>query len=135
MILVDTSAWIELLRGRRRTQFAIATRGDTIVTCLPVVQEVLQGFDDDEAYAVAAAGFRDIATLDDPLPRAIFDDAIALFRKARRAGVTIRSSVDCLIAACAIRHDAVVLHADRDFDHLARVSSLRVESLPGLETM
>ena len=43
---------------------------------------------------------------------------------ARRAGLTVRSSVDCLIAACAIRHSLTVLHHDRDFDLLAKVSAL-----------
>jgi len=37
----------------------------------------------------------------------------------------VRSSVDCLIAACALRHDLDVLHRDRDFPVLARVSRLR----------
>jgi predicted nucleic acid-binding protein len=47
-----------------------------------------------------------------------------LYRRARRAGVTIRSDVDCLIAACAIRHDLTVLHRDRDFDKLGRIAPL-----------
>jgi hypothetical protein len=42
-----------------------------------------------------------------------------------RAGFTVRSGVDCLIAACAIRHGLTVLHADRDFPALARVSPLQ----------
>jgi predicted nucleic acid-binding protein len=40
-------------------------------------------------------------------------------------GVTVRSPVDCLIAACAIRHGATALHRDRDFDLLARITSLQ----------
>jgi predicted nucleic acid-binding protein len=55
----------------------------------------------------------------------VFLEAADLFRSARRAGVTVRSSVDCLIAACAIRHQIEVLHIDRDFAGLARLSSLR----------
>ena len=48
-----------------------------------------------------------------------------LYRRARRAGITVRSGVDCLIAACAIRHGLTVLHSDRDYPSLARVSALR----------
>lgn len=129
MILVDTSAWVEILRGNRRQEFARATAGDEVVTCLPVIQEVLQGIDDNDAYHVAAAAFADIRTLEDPLTREIFESAIQLYRSARRSAVTVRSSVDCLIAVCAMRNGAVVLHADRDFDHLARVSTLRVRRL------
>jgi predicted nucleic acid-binding protein len=47
-----------------------------------------------------------------------------MYRSARRAGVTVRSGVDCLIAACAVRHGLTVLHHDRDFDQLARVVPL-----------
>jgi len=129
MILVDTSAWVEILRGNRRHEFARATAGDEVVTCLPVIQEVLQGIDDNDAYHVAAAAFADIRTLEDPLTREIFESAIQLYRSARRSAVTVRSSVDCLIAVCAMRNGAVVLHSDRDFDHLARVTTLRVRRL------
>ena len=54
----------------------------------------------------------------------IIDQAVNLYRRARRAGVTVRSGVDCLIAACALRHNLTVLHADRDFTNLARISAL-----------
>jgi predicted nucleic acid-binding protein len=52
--------------------------------------------------------------------------AVDLYGQARRRGLTVRSSVDCLIAACAIRHDLELLHRDRDFPALAKVSALRV---------
>ena len=129
MILVDSSAWIEVLRGNRREEFARATAADEVVTCLPVMQEVLRGIDDDDAYHVAAAAFADIRMLEDPLTREVFDSAIQLYRNARRSAVTVPSSVDCLIAICAMRSDAVVLHTDRDFTHLARIAALRVRRL------
>jgi len=56
-------------------------------------------------------------------------EAANLFRAARRAGLTVRSGVDCLIAACAIRNGLTVLHRDRDFDVIARVSSLEVRDI------
>jgi hypothetical protein len=52
--------------------------------------------------------------------------AADLYRRARRAGITVRPSVDCLIAACAIRADVAVYHVDRDYDALSRVTALRV---------
>lgn len=55
----------------------------------------------------------------------VFEEAAILYRLGRRAGFTVRSSVDCLIAACAIRHDLVVIHRDRNFGALAKISSLR----------
>lgn len=59
----------------------------------------------------------------------MIEEAIGLYRAARRQGVTVRPSVDCLIAACAIRHDLEVLHRDRDFVQIARVSALRERDL------
>ena len=49
---------------------------------------------------------------------------MALYRAGRRSGLTIRSSVDCLIAACALRHGLTVLHHDRDFELLRQVAPL-----------
>jgi len=63
------------------------------------------------------------------LSERVYLDAVSLFRAGRRIGVTIRSSVDCLIAACAIRNDLEVLHRDRDYAALARVAALRHRAL------
>ena len=129
MILVDSSAWIEILRGRRREAFASVAPDSEIVTCLPIIQEVLQGFDNAAVRRVARAALNNVPTIEEPLTRPVFDEAIQLFLDARRAGLTIRSGVDCLIAACAIRNDAMLLHVDRDFTKLAKVSPLRVQLL------
>ena len=129
MILVDSSAWIEILRGNQRDEFARAIDDDEVVTCLPVIQEVLQGIDDERAYSLAFSAFAHVPILEEPLTREVFDDAIRLYRAARRSGVTVRSGVDCLIAACAMRNGAVVLHSDRDFTQLARVAPLRERRL------
>jgi hypothetical protein len=59
----------------------------------------------------------------------VFEEAVGLYRGARRGGLTIRSSVDCLIAACALRHDLTVLHRDRDYPSLGRVSPLKSRAL------
>jgi predicted nucleic acid-binding protein len=98
---------------------------DDIVTCLPVVQEVLQGFLDERAYLLARDAMNALPIVESPLGREVFEEATGLYRSARRAGLTVRSGVDCLIAACAVRHGLAVLHIDRDFDALARVSPLR----------
>ena len=55
-----------------------------------------------------------------------YDDAAALYRRCRRQGATIRSLLDCLIAAVAIRTGVPLLHIDRDFDALARHTELEV---------
>lgn len=130
MLLVDTSVWIEVFRKPSRLRFS-AYDLEQVVTCLPVVQEVLQGFPDDRAYRKAREALLSFPIVEAPLQTEVFEEAVVLYRNARRAGVTVRSGVDCLIAACAIRNDLTVLHLDRDFSGLAKVSPLK-EQHPAL---
>jgi predicted nucleic acid-binding protein len=105
---------------------------DRVVTCLPVVQEVLQGFDDERAFAVAKLAFEAIPCLDSPLAGTVVDRAVDIYRRVRRAGITPRSSIDCLIAASALRHGPTVVHCDRDFPAIAPVVGLRQVNVASL---
>jgi hypothetical protein len=125
VVLVDTSVWIEVFRTRGRFSLEQVVEFDDVVTCLPVIQEVVQGFRNERAFALARDAMHALPVVESPMPRAVFDQAADLYRSARRGGVTVRSGVDCLIAACALRHGLEVLHHDRDYDALTRVSSLR----------
>ena len=125
--LVDTSAWIELFNGGRDLRSLVET--DEIVTCLPVIQEVLQGFRDERPFRLARDAMLSLPIIESPLEEAVYLEAASLYRSARRAGLTVRSSVDCLIAACALRHDLTILHRDRDYDAIARISALRVDRM------
>jgi predicted nucleic acid-binding protein len=102
---------------------------EEVVTCLPVIQEVLQGFDDQRAYHLAREALFALPVVKSPLSDEVFQLAIDLYRSARRAGLTVRSGVDCLIGACALRNSLAVLHHDRDFDSLARVVPLEVQGV------
>ena len=124
MFLVDTSVWVEVFRKPSRMNLRSVVDTEEIVTCLPVIQEVLQGFQEERPFRIARDAMFAFPIVESPLHRVVFEDAVELFRSARRKGLTIRSSVDCLIAACALRHGLEVLHCDRDFDALAKVSSL-----------
>ena len=128
MVLVDTSVWIEAFANPPRVKLERLIDIDEIVICLPVYQEVLQGFRDEFAYRRARTAMAALPMLESPLSHAVVDDAVGLYRAARRAGLTIRSRIDCLIAACALRSDIEILHVGRDFDLLARVAPLRVRS-------
>ena len=125
MILVDTSIWIETFRRKNPLDLEALVPFDDVVTCLPVVQEVLQGFREESAFRAAKTAMLAMPLVEAPIGEALMLEAVALYRSARRRGLTIRSSVDCLIAACALRHDLEVLHRDRDFPALARISDLR----------
>lgn len=130
MYLVDTSVWIGVFRKPRRLDLRALASTAEIVTCLPVIQEVLQGFRDERAFRLAREAMLAFPAVEAPMRAAVFEQAADLYRAARRAGVTPRSSVDCLIAACAIRNGLTVLHHDRDFELLARVSPLEARSMP-----
>ena len=128
-VLIDSSVWIALLRGGvpdlRERLATRAADGGRIVMCEPVAMELLAG--------AKPSAMADIERLVDGLPSLILDPildfrvAADLSRRARTAGRTVRSSMDCLIAAVATRHDALLVHHDRDFDVLAAVSPLRAE--------
>lgn len=125
MILVDTSVWIEVFRARRPLDLEATVDLDDIATCLPIVQEVLQGFRDENAHRRARDAMLSFPIVESPLGSDVLLDAVGLYRTARRGGRTVRSSVDCLIAACAIRHDLEVLHRNRDFAAISEISALR----------
>jgi predicted nucleic acid-binding protein len=129
VVLVDTSVWVELFRKTPRKPFDQLIDFDDIVTCLPVIQEVLQGFRDERAFQVARDAMHALPVVESPLSRGVFDEAVGLYRASRRAGLTVRSGVDCLIAACAIRHGLELVHHDRDYDAIARISPLRVRRM------
>lgn len=129
MILVDTSVWVALFRAPRPLDLEAILDFDEIVTCLPVVQEVLQGFRDEASFRRARESMLALPIVESPIDEDVFTLAVDLYRSARRGGLTIRSSIDCLIAACAIRNDLQVLHLDRDYEALARVSQLRHRSI------
>ncbi|MCB9666525.1 MAG: PIN domain-containing protein [Myxococcales bacterium] len=129
MVLLDTSVWLLTFRKHRPLKLETVLPLDEVVTCLPIIQEVLQGFRDERAFRIAHTAMNALPAVETPLPRDVFEVAVSLYRDARRSGITIRSSVDCLIAACALRNGLTVLHRDRDFDALSRVSALRAQSV------
>lgn len=129
MVLVDTSVWIETFRRSHPLTLESVVDFDDVVTCLPVVQEVLQGFDDERLFRTAQDAMLALPIVEAPLSQAVVLEAVDLYRRARRAGLAVRSGVDCLIAACALRNGLDVLHADRDFSAIARIAPLHARSI------
>jgi predicted nucleic acid-binding protein len=62
-------------------------------------------------------------------PHLDFHRGASLYRDARAQGRTVRRLIDCLIAAVALRHDAVLVHKDADFDAIATITRARWMSL------
>jgi predicted nucleic acid-binding protein len=125
MTLVDTSVWIDVFRKREPLDLEALVDLDEVVTCLPVLQEVLQGFRDERAFRLAREAMLALPIVDSPLPSHRFEAAVDLYRRCRSHGIMVRSSVDCLIAASAVEHDLEVLHRNRDYALIARATQLR----------
>jgi hypothetical protein len=126
---VDTSVLVNLFRGsgtpavdrlrsiiRSETPFAIPD-----LCCM----EVLQGARNPREWRILLEYLETQEILSARHPLALHIEAARIFFDCRRAGLTVRSSVDCLIAAMALEHDGLLLHDDRDFEAIAQVRPLR----------
>lgn len=136
MYLVDTSVWVDYLRGKATPQVGALREllaGEEIVGVAPIIlQEVLQGADSIERFETWRRYFSDLLcyTPKDPVESHVA--AARLYQECRRAGKTPRSSNDCLIAQIAIENRLVLLHSDRDFDAMAAtIGQLRVYPITG----
>jgi predicted nucleic acid-binding protein len=129
VILADTSAWVQYLRAtgspvHLRLRKLIANEGD-LVTTEVVVMELLAG----ETAPEGVTRLRRLLGRFELLPvegLADYEAAAELYRRCRTGGETIRNLTDCLIAAVAVRHGAILLHCDHDFDVIARHTPLQV---------
>jgi predicted nucleic acid-binding protein len=129
VIVVDTSVWIDVLAGRETSQavrcVGLIEGGEPVALTDVIVTEVLQGLASDEEAELVESHLRAFPVL---RLEGLDDFALAahLYRTARGAGVTVRKTLDCLIAAPCVRTGAPLLHSDADFDRLASCTPLRV---------
>ncbi len=125
MYLVDTSVWIDFFRNAKNPTQDLFT--DILDRNLPfgispiIYQEILQGaksqkdFEQLEDYLGSQRFYNSL------IPTKSACDAAAIYFKCRQKGVTVRSTIDCLIAQTAIEHNLVLLHNDRDFAFIAQI--------------
>ncbi|MCU1452625.1 MAG: domain nuclease [Acidimicrobiales bacterium] len=130
-MIADTSAWIEYLRKTGSPAHLRLRRhigdGARLVVPEPVLMELLAG----PPGEAEAAGLRRVLSHFEMPPCEPFVDAEAaagIQRACARNGERVRSIIDCLIAAVALRLDVPVLHRDRDFEVMARHVGLRTVS-------
>ena len=126
MPLIDTSAWVEYLRN---SDSVTCNEVDRLLNFEPALCDAIR--------MELLAGARDeqhVAQLEKFLARTTviktesidYDNAAAIYRACRKLGLTIRTQIDCLIAAIAIRTDTDLLHNDSDFDAIAQVTKLKI---------
>ena len=130
MIVVDTSVLIDFFRGKTSaaTERFRSLEREGIPFALPAIcaQEVLQGAKDEKEWRLLAEYLGSQRLL---LPRDPWDlhlEAARIYFDSRRKGLTIRSSIDCIIAQLVLDEDGVLLHDDEDFDRIQKVRPLKV---------
>lgn len=126
MILVDTSAWVEFLRGTDSSVCNAVDRllDDELASCDVISMELLAGARDERQLAQLRGLLARTVIL--PTTSSDYDLAATMFRQCRVGGETVRKLFDCLIAAVAVRSDVEILHADSDFAALHRHAGLKV---------
>jgi predicted nucleic acid-binding protein len=135
MTLVDTSVWIDFFAARNTAQVEMlessVDRKEDLCLCGVVLTEVLQGIRDDEQFEQTKSVLSNLIYL--PMDHSTFLMAANIYRTLRSRGITIRNSVDCMIAAVCIEQKASLLHNDRDFDRIAGVFNLQVLVRPAVQ--
>lgn len=128
IVLVDSSVWIDSFAGRDTLQTralqAITVRRDRLAVGDLVLTEVLQGTRDHQDFG------RKLAWLSSFDQVAVVDDAVAIqaarnYQRLRALGVTIRKTIDTLIATRCILDDIPLLYSDRDYDPFVTHLGLR----------
>lgn len=128
MILVDSSVWIDHFRGRRtpETDWLNAALGHRpMVLGDLILAEVLQGFRTETEFRKARKALLRFPVI------FMIGEAVALrsahnYRTLRSRGITVRKTIDCLIATCCMVRGLELLHADRDFDPFEEHLHLKV---------
>lgn len=128
MILVDSSVWIDFFRNKPTLQAEWLDRNlgiEGLVVGDLILAEVLQGFQDDRGFNEAKRLLGQLEQLD-IVGADLAIEAARNCRKLRAAGVTVRGTVDVLIATRCIADGLRLLHSDRDFEAFEQRLGLRV---------
>ena len=130
MILVDTSVLIDFFKGIKNpaeVRFKSILEQDIPfgITAL-IYQEVLQGAKSEKEYAGLKKYLSSQRFFHPQDPIETFAKAAGIYFRCRKKGITVRSTVDCMIAQIAIENELLLLHNDKDFEAMAAVAPLKL---------
>lgn len=128
MPLIETSAWIEYLRqtGSRTNIEVRRVLNNDAQICDVVRMEILAGARDQQHVTqLEKLLARTTVIKTEPVD---YDNAATIYRACRKLDVTIRTQIDCLIAAIAIRTNTKIIHHDSDFEAIAQVTKLKIHA-------
>ena len=130
MILADTSVLVDFFRGREtesgKRLKTVLHQGIPFGINSFIYQEVLQGAKSEKEYRLLKKYLETQHFYHPKDPIESFAKAAKIYFDCRKKGVTIRSTIDCVIAQTAMEHDLFLLHNDSDFDAIATVVPLKI---------
>jgi predicted nucleic acid-binding protein len=133
-VLVDTSVWADFLNDAPTLEAGLLARliedEVEIVTCGVVIAEVFQGIRRASTLPALERQFRDMECLTPREPDSYLA-AAGLYRKLRAAGITVRSTIDCLIAVLAEEQGVFLLFRDQDLRRILDSGSTKARAMPG----
>ncbi|MHB8845901.1 MAG: type II toxin-antitoxin system VapC family toxin [Nitrospirota bacterium] len=129
MVLIDTSAFIEFLNrtGSREDRLIenLLVNDEDVGFPRLALTEILQGIRNDEKHDEVKKSLLTFPAFSLKNSESYLA-AAELYRACRKKGLTVRSTIDLLIAQIAIEQHAELLHRDADFDAIARISRLKI---------
>jgi predicted nucleic acid-binding protein len=128
MIVADTSVWIDYVRGIQAPHTDLLDYEllhNRIVTGDIIIVEFLQGFRNEKDIKTAQQLMESLEYYDF-VGKEIAFKAAENFRRLRRNGITVRKTIDVIIATFCIEHRFALIHNDRDFDPMEQYLGLKV---------
>lgn len=128
MVVIDSSVWIDYFADRSTpaTEWLAQNVGSNEISLTDLtLREVLQGFRDDLVFQ-RIVNRLSLLPIFNTGGMALAITAAENYRILRAQGITVRKTIDCLIATFCIRHGHVLLHRDKDFDPFEKHLGLRV---------
>ena len=125
MLLIDTSVWVKLFRAdsAKFKQIVIeAIDGRDYYLSRFTQTELLQGSRDEQEWSTLNSYLEVQDYIESSLES--WKTAARIYYDLRRQGITVRNTIDCCIAASAIEHDLLLLHIDKDFEEIAKGTTL-----------
>jgi len=129
MIVADTSVWIDYLKGIEAPHTEILDQellNNRIITGDIIIAEFLQGFKNEKDY-IQAKNIMNALEYHDFVGKNIAFKAAQNFRKLRKKGITVRKTIDVIIATFCIENNLQLIHNDRDFDPMEQHLGLKVK--------
>jgi predicted nucleic acid-binding protein len=128
MIVADTSAWIDYVKGviaPHTDALDFELQNNRIITGDLIITEFLQGFKSDKDFEKAKI-IMDNLEYRNFVGKEIAIQAANNFRELRKNGITVRKTIDVIIATFCIQNDFMLIHNDRDFDPMEKILGLKV---------